>query len=191
MIFRFRAVKNISLLTVLMLLAFTFQARSVSRDTVSNNASPAKYEWRAVWISTVNNIDWPSRPGLSSEQQKQELTSYLDLFKSLNFNAVILQIRPTADAFYRSEYEPWSIYLTGDQKQPPVPFYDPLQFAVEQAHKRGLELHAWLNPYRITQDTANLKDAAPDHLYRRRPELFIKHEKNVISTPPIRNPGTL
>lgn len=181
--FRLSAVKNISLLTVLMLSVFTFQARAISKDTVSRNTLPEKYEWRAVWISTVNNIDWPSQPGLGSEQQKQELIEYLDLFKSLHFNAVVLQIRPTADAFYRSEYEPWSVYLTGDQKQPPVPFYDPLQFAVEQAHKRGLELHAWLNPYRITQDTSNLKDVSPEHLYRTRPELFVKHGKKCYFDP--------
>ena len=81
----------------------------------------------------------------------------------------MLQIRPTADAFYRSEYEPWSIYLTGNQEKAPNPVYDPLQFAIEQAHKRGMELHGWLNPYRITQDTAQIKDLAADHIYKSNP----------------------
>lgn len=169
-----------SIISVLLYLGF--QAEASGQETQSATKQP-KHEWRAVWISTVNNIDWPSQPGLDSETQKKELIEYLDLFKSLNFNAVVLQIRPTADAFYRSEYEPWSIYLTGNQTQPPAPFYDPLQFAVEQAHKRGLELHAWLNPYRITQDTANLKDLAPDHLYKSRPELFVKHGKKCYFDP--------
>lgn len=183
MIFIFSTVKKISLLIAFTLLISVFQAKATTSDTTARNNYPPKYEWRGVWISTVNNMDWPSKPGLSSEEQKKELLEYLDLFKSLNFNAIILQIRPTADAFYMSEYEPWSIYLTGDQTKPPVPFYDPLKFAVDEAHKRGLELHAWLNPYRITQDTANLKDLAPDHIYKTSPELFIKHGKKCYFNP--------
>ncbi len=134
-----------------------------------------KYEWRAAWISTVSNIDWPSKPGLDSESQKKELIEYLDLFDSLNFNAVVLQIRPTADAFYNSEYEPWSLFLTGDQELAPTPYYDPLKFAIEQAHKRGIELHAWLNPYRIVSDTSQLKELAKNHIYNLHPEYFVKH----------------
>jgi uncharacterized lipoprotein YddW (UPF0748 family) len=142
-----------------------------------------KHEWRAVWIATVNNIDWPSKPGLSSAQQQKELIEYLDLFKKLNINAVILQIRPTADAFYKSELEPWSIYLTGDQSKAPDPFYDPLEFAIKEAHKRGMELHAWLNPYRVSQDTANLKDMAAGHIARKHPEMFVKHTKRYYFDP--------
>lgn len=142
-----------------------------------------KHEWRAVWIATVNNIDWPSKPGLDSETQKKELIEYLDLFKEFNFNAVILQVRPTADALYVSENEPWSIYLTGDQNLTPDPLYDPLQFAIEQAHKRGMELHAWLNPYRVCQDTADIRLMNPDHLYFKRPELFVRHGKKLYFDP--------
>lgn len=142
-----------------------------------------KHEWRAVWIATVNNIDWPSKPGLSSEQQQKELIEYFDLFKKLNMNAVVLQIRPTADAFYVSKYEPWSIYLTGDQKKGPVPHYDPLEFAIKEAHKRGMELHAWLNPYRVSQDTANIKEMNPNHLYNTRPDLFVRHGKKLYFDP--------
>ncbi len=142
-----------------------------------------KHEWRAVWIATVNNIDWPSAPGLSPREQRRELTEYLDLFKSLNFNAVVLQIRPTADAFYISGNEPWSIYLTGDQSKGPDPLYDPLSFAIAEAHKRGMELHAWLNPYRVTQDTANLRFAAGDHIWRKHPEWFVRHGKKLYFDP--------
>jgi len=152
-------------------------------DILLANEYDGKHEWRAVWIATVNNIDWPSKPGLSSDEQQRELTEYLDLFKSMNFNAVVLQIRPTADAFYESKYEPWSIYLTGDQKVAPSPKYDPLEFAVREAHKRGMELHAWLNPYRVSQDTANLKDMNPGHLYNKRPELFVRHGKKLYFDP--------
>jgi len=142
-----------------------------------------KHEWRAAWIATVNNIDWPSGRGLSAQKQKEELIAYLDLFKKLNYNSVILQIRPTADAYYISKYEPWSIYLTGSQNKAPEPFYDPLAFAIEEAHKRGMELHAWLNPYRVSQDTANIKEMNPDHIYNKRPDLFVRHEKKLYFDP--------
>lgn len=140
-------------------------------------------EWRAVWIATVNNIDWPSKPGLKSEDQKRELIYYLDLFKSLNFNAIVLQVRPTADAFYISNLESWSQYLTGVQGQAPNPLYDPLSFAIEEAHKRGMELHAWLNPYRVSQDTSNLSDLPKEHIARKAPELFVKHTKKYYFDP--------
>ncbi len=161
---------------------FTSQAFSAQKSHWEDN-QPNKYEWRAAWISTVANIDWPSKPGLDSETQKKELIEYLDLFDSLNFNAVVLQIRPTADAFYNSEYEPWSLFLTGDQTKAPVPYYDPLKFAIEQAHKRGIELHAWLNPYRIVHDTTKLKELAPDHIYNRHPEYFVKHTNKCYFDP--------
>ncbi len=152
-------------------------------NTLSSRDYDGKHEWRAVWIATVKNIHVPSKPGLSSQEQQQELTDYLDLFKKMNFNAVVLQIRPTADAFYESKYEPWSIYLTGDQKVAPSPKYDPLEFAIKEAHKRGMELHAWLNPYRVSQDTANLKDMNPGHIYNKRPELFVRHGKKLYFDP--------
>lgn len=142
-----------------------------------------KHEWRAVWIATVDNIDWPSAPGLSSEEQKRELIEYLDLFKRMNFNSIILQVRPTADAFYTLDKEPWSIYLTGNQNTPPNPLYDPLEFAINEAHKRGMELHAWLNPYRVLQDTLDMQFMSPNHLYHKRPDLFVKHGKKLYFDP--------
>jgi len=147
------------------------------------NAQQSKREWRAVWIATVNNIDWPSKPGLTTDQQKKELIDYLDLFKSLNFNAIVLQVRPTADAFYKSKLEPWSIYLTGNQNTAPNPEYDPLAFAIEESHKRGIELHAWLNPYRVLQDTADIKLMSPNHIYFKKPQLFVRHGKKLYFDP--------
>ncbi|WP_237067140.1 glycoside hydrolase family 10 protein [Microbulbifer guangxiensis] len=105
-------------------------------------------EFRAAWVATVANIDWPSKPGLPVEQQQQEAIALLDKVAAANMNAVIFQVRPQADALYRSELEPWSYYLSGEQGKAPEPFYDPLAFWIEQAHQRGLELHAWVNPYR-------------------------------------------
>ena len=169
---------NKTTFVLLMVLAGIFHS-----NNLLSKEYDSKHEWRAVWIATVNNIDWPSKPGLSSREQQQELTDYLDLFKKMNFNAVVLQIRPTADAFYESKYEPWSIYLTGDQKIAPAPKYDPFEFAINEAHKRGMELHAWLNPYRVSQDTANLKDMNPGHLYNKRPDLFVRHGKKLYFDP--------
>ncbi|MDR1123105.1 MAG: family 10 glycosylhydrolase [Elusimicrobiota bacterium] len=102
---------------------------------------------RGAWVATVGNIDWPSAPGLGAEQQQKELTEMFDNLKKAGFNAVFLQVRPAADTFWPSELEPWSVYLTGTQGANPG--YDPLAFAVEQAHKRGLQLHAWVNPFRV------------------------------------------
>lgn len=109
---------------------------------------PAEREFRAAWVATVANINWPSRPGLPVDSQKLEALALLDFLKAKNFNAVVFQVRPQADALYQSSLEPWSYFLTGTQGKAPEPFYDPLQFWVEAAHDRGLELHVWLNPYR-------------------------------------------
>ena len=111
-------------------------------------------EFRAAWVASVANIDWPSRPGLSAWDQQAELVAILNRCVALNFNAVILQVRPAADALYDSPFEPWSAYLTGAEGRAPEPFYDPLTFAVDEAHKRGLELHAWFNPYRARHASA-------------------------------------
>lgn len=105
-------------------------------------------EFRAAWVATVVNIDWPSEPGLSTEQQKAEALAILDTAAALNLNALVFQVRPHCDAMYESKLEPWSYYLTGTQGKAPEPFYDPLEFWVEEAHNRGIELHAWFNPYR-------------------------------------------
>lgn len=108
----------------------------------------AAAEFRAAWVATVANINWPSKPGLSTAEQQQEAIRLLDFLQQKNFNAVIFQVRPHADALYKSSLEPWSYYLTGEQGKAPEPYYDPLQFWIDAAHDRGLELHVWLNPYR-------------------------------------------
>lgn len=105
-------------------------------------------EFRAAWIATVDNIDWPDKKTTDPEAQKAQYIRLLDMHVKNGLNAVIVQIRPAADAFYPSQYEPWSEWLTGLQGRPPVPYYDPLQFMIAAAHERRLEFHAWLNPYR-------------------------------------------
>jgi len=113
---------------------------------VASDPPPVRREFRAAWIATVANIDWPSRPGLPADVQRGELVRLLDRAVATGLNAVILQIRPCADALYPSPLEPWSPYLTGAMGRPPEPVYDPLAFAITEAHGRGLELHVWFNP---------------------------------------------
>lgn len=119
-----------------------------TEETFRTTLPEIKREFRGAWIASVANINWPSRNNLTVEQQKAEAISMLDMLKDNNFNAAIFQIRPSADALYTSNIEPWSYFLTGETGTAPYPNYDPLQFWIEEAHKRGLELHVWLNPYR-------------------------------------------
>jgi uncharacterized lipoprotein YddW (UPF0748 family) len=116
---------------------------------------------QGVWLTTVANTDWPSRPGLSAAEQHRELTQWLDLAARLRLKAVFLQVRPAADAFWPSRYAPWSRYLTGRQGQNPG--WDPLGTAVREAHARGLQLHAWCNPYRVLKGSTDPSGLAPSH----------------------------
>ena len=141
-----------------------------------------KHDLRAMWIATVVNVDWPSEPGLQIAEQQRELIDYLDLAVARNFNAVILQVRPTADAFWPSPHEPWSAYLTGTQGGDPG--YDPLAFAVEEAHRRNLAIHAWFNPYRVSM-SASLKELAPEHPARKHPEWIVRHQGRAYYDPGI------
>ncbi|HRT55883.1 MAG TPA: family 10 glycosylhydrolase [Candidatus Paceibacterota bacterium] len=127
-------------------------------------------EYRAAWVATVGNIDWPSSNRLSVAAQKAELTAILDRAAKLKLNAVIFQVRPGCDALYASTIEPWSEYLTGEMGKAPEPFYDPLAFAIDEAHKRGLELHAWFNPYRARHASAQ-SPVSPNHVSKTRPSL--------------------
>ncbi len=111
-------------------------------------------EFRAVWVATVDNIDWPSKRDLSTDAARMELVALLDKAASLHMNAVILQVRPMADALYDSKLEPWSEFLTGAQGAAPKPSWDPLRFAVAESHRRGMELHAWFNPFRAWHPAA-------------------------------------
>ncbi len=124
-------------------------------------------ELRGAWIATVANIDFPSRPGLSAAAQQEELTAILDVLAGLGFNAVFFQVRPEGDALYRSELEPWSRFLTGVQGRDPG--YDPLEFLVQEAHARNLEVHAWFNPYRAK--SARKQSANAPHVSVRRPHV--------------------
>ncbi len=135
----------------------------------------SKYEFRGVWIATVIQIDWPPKnAGTDVAKQKADFIRQLDMQKKLGMNAIIVQVRPAADAFYPSPYEPWSEWLNGVQGQPPMPYYDPLQFMIGETHKRGMELHAWINPYRAVFDI-NKSSIAPNHITRIHPEWFVNY----------------
>ena len=139
-------------------------------------------EFRGVWIASVDNIDWPSRPGLAPDVAKRELIALLDHARRSGLNAVILQVRPAGDALYSSDLEPWSEYLTGRQGVPPKPWWDPLKFAVDEAHRRGLELHAWFNPYRARHSSSNGK-VSRSHIATRRPGLVKSYGKQAWMDP--------
>jgi uncharacterized lipoprotein YddW (UPF0748 family)/predicted transcriptional regulator len=143
-----------------------------------------KYEFRAVWVASVENIDWPSKKGLPVDSQKVEFDRLLDMHQRNGLNAVVVQVRPAADAFYPSPYEPWSEWLTGIQGQAPSPYYDPLEFMIEETHKRGMEFHAWCNPYRAVH-TIGKSSIAPDHITRQHPGWFVRFEKTIYFDPGI------
>ena len=132
-----------------------------------------KREFRAVWVATVNNIDWPSRPGLSTDEQKKEVIAILDMHAKNRMNAIIFQVRPASDAFYPSELEPWTRYLSGTPGKAPDPFYDPLAFWIEECHKRNMEFHAWLNPFRVSQNAT--EPLAANHIAFQHPEWIVNY----------------
>ncbi|MGW1805941.1 glycoside hydrolase family 10 protein [Streptomyces sp. NPDC002078] len=140
----------------------------------------AAAEMRGVWLATVSNRDWPSRPGLPAHAQRKELIAHLDRAARDRLNTVIFQVRPTADALWPSPYEPWSEYLTGTQGRSPG--WDPLGTAVREAHARGLELHAWFNPYRIANHTDPGRLAA-SHPARTHPDWAVPYGGRLYYNP--------
>jgi uncharacterized lipoprotein YddW (UPF0748 family) len=143
-------------------------------------------EMRGVWIATVANIDWPSRSGLSSEKQQQEFAAILDFHKSQGINAVFVQVRPAADAFYSSTREPWSRWLNGLGRAP-QPYYDPLTFMVHEAHLRGMSFHAWLNPYRALTNVTDTTKIPAASIARRHPDWFVKYGNTLYFNPGIQS----
>jgi len=135
---------------------------------------------RGVWLATVSNRDWPSKPGLTAAQQRAELIAHLDRAAADRLNAVMFQVRPTADALWPSPYEPWSQYLTGTQGGNPG--WDPLGTAVAEAHRRGLQLHAWFNPYRIANHGDPTRLVA-SHPARRHPEWVVTYGGKLYYNP--------
>ena len=157
----------------LLRLVLTALLLTLTAATWARTANP-KHEMRAAWIASVENIDWPSTKGLTPEQQRQEFIKMIDQLKDVGINAVIVQVRPCADALYSSSIEPWSMYLTGKQGLAPNPYYDPLKFMIDECHKRCIEFHAWFNPYRTIKDTT-YKDIDSTHIIKQHPEWLVTY----------------
>src|SRR5262245_8146422 len=150
-------------------------------EATAQAPAPIAREFRGVWVATVGNIDWPSKPTIGTWESQRELLAILDRAVELKLNAIVFQVRPSADAMYSSPYEPWSQFLTGRQGRAPEPPWDPLAFAVEQAHKRGLELHAWFNPYRAAYNRDTVK--ARTHVSRANPSLVRSYDQYLWMDP--------
>ncbi len=150
-------------------------------DQNAHRNAPAE-EFRGVWIATVDNIDWPSKRGLSTADQRQELRSILHSAAALHLNAVLFQVRPAADTFYPSKLEPWSEYLSGVQGVGPNPRWDPLDFAIRESHALGLELHAWINPFRARHASAK-GPLAPNHAANSMPDAVRAYGKQLWLDP--------
>lgn len=167
-------INRLGLITIAAIV-FLFQSCSSSKSattTTNNSSTPhAMREFRGAWIATVANINWPSAPGLSTADQQKEAIALLDFLQQHHFNAAILQVRPQCDALYKSDLEPWSYFLTGEQGKAPDPYYDPLEFWIQESHKRGIELHVWLNPYRAHHKDG--KAISDQSIVKKRPELAV------------------
>ena len=151
-------------------------APPVQQPITGEQPPAAPREFRAAWVSTVANIDWPSRSNLPPARQQAEAIAILERAKALHLNAIVLQVRPSADAIYPSKLEPWSEFLTGQQGKAPEPAWDPLAFWITQAHARGLELHAWFNPYRARHSAARTPNAR-EHIANTRPQVVRQYGK--------------
>ncbi|WP_020530669.1 family 10 glycosylhydrolase [Flexithrix dorotheae] len=150
---------------------FLFCLFSTANGFAQNQSK--KREFRGVWVASVANIDWPSAKNLSSETQQKEFIEILDNLTASKMNAIVVQIRPAADAFFPSKLEPWSYWLTGAQGKAPDPYYDPLKFMIEECHKRNLEFHAWINPFRVATP-AHYK-FAENHISQKKPEWIVEY----------------
>lgn len=149
---------------------------------VGQSALP-KYEFRGAWMATVINLDWPTSQNYTTAQQQAQMREWLDKLKAAGINAVLFQVRDESDALFDSPYEPWSVFLSGVQGQAPDPYYDPLAFAIEEAHKRGMELHAWFNPYRVWVSSRNYP-RDPSSVYLAKPEWLLTVDNAVTILDP-------
>ena len=167
-------VKKITNIAFSGLLSLFFLEGCNAQSTEYENLIPPKREFRAVWIATVDNIDWPSSKKLEPDEQRQEFSSLLDFHKKVGMNAVFVQVRAAGDAFYAKSSEPWSEWLTGRQGQVPSPMWDPLDFMIKESHKRGLEFHAWLNMNRLVHKSST--SVSSQNISRIHPEWILSYD---------------
>ncbi|MEM7374022.1 MAG: family 10 glycosylhydrolase [Bacteroidota bacterium] len=150
----------------------------------STDTPPPKREFRAVWVATFHNIDWPSKKGLDPETQRKEFLQLVDVQQANGMNALVVQVRPAGDAFYKSELTPWSEYLTGTQGKKPEPYYDPLKYMVNLSHSRNLEFHAWFNPFRAVSHE-KFSSVSDKNISKQHPEWIMKNGKQLYLNPGI------
>lgn len=172
-------VKSQKALLMAILAVFVFPYALLAQGT-----NIPKRELRGVWVATMANIDWPSSVGMSVAQQKAELLRILDAHQRAGINAVFFQVRPSADAFYSKSDEPWSRFLNGKPGAAPSPAYDPLELIIQETHNRGMELHAWFNPYRATTTLSDVHVTA-NHVTKRHPEWFFTYGAKKLFNPGI------
>ncbi|MBF9220222.1 family 10 glycosylhydrolase [Hymenobacter sp. BT662] len=177
---RFLAAGRFFLLLTLLSWAAPAQAQPTADTLLA--IPPPKRELRGMWVATVENIDWPNQRGESPDQYRREYRRLLDAGQRAGLNAVFVQIRPASDAFYKSDLEPWSKWLTGTQGKAPADGQDPLPFLIIEAHRRGMEFHAWFNPYRATMDSVTRR-LAPTHPFRQHPEWFLRYGGQLLYNP--------
>ena len=161
-----------------------FTGLSFAQNGADYSPPAPKREFRGVWVATIKNLDYPAKPTTWPTAQKEEWKNLLKQYKSLGLNAVIFQVRPAGDAFYPSEYAPWSEYLTGKQGLPPKPEYDVLEYLINETHQNGMEFHAWFNPYRATMglDTSNL---SPSHVFHQHRNWVVQYGQRYYLDPGI------
>ncbi len=165
----------------LLLVLSPFASSTYGQNSTKGSNRPL----HGVWVSTVSNIDFPSKPGLSASEMRAETDALLDRFVELRLNAVFLQVRPMGDAYYPSEIYPWSSFLSGEQGKAPDESFDALGYWVKSAHERGIQLHAWVNPYRVTVGGKELNDLAENNPARQHPDWTFKHGERYYLNPGI------
>lgn len=159
-------------------LIFSIFLVAVTATNIYSQTCEPKREFRGAWVHTVGNQKYRE---MTADRMKQHFTELLDEFEKAKINAVIFQVRPQADAFYANSIEPWSRFITGRQGAAPEPVWDPLQFMTDECHKRGMELHAWFNPYRVTSNDREV--LCDEHLYYKKPYLFVKYGRQIYFDP--------
>ncbi|WP_303822325.1 glycoside hydrolase family 10 protein [Apibacter mensalis] len=162
-------------------LSLTLIFAGTNEPVEEENEEKNNKEFRAVWVATFLNIDWPSKPGLPAEQQKEEFITLLENVKKWKMNAIIVQVKPASDALYPSKLSPWSGYLSGTQGVDPG--YDPLEFMVKEAHKRDIEIHAWFNPFRLSAANANWSSLATDNIAFKHPNWVVRYANQLYLNP--------
>lgn len=167
-------------LLLLIVIPGIFAARGLRGDVVPQPPAPLR-EFRGAWVATVRGVDFPSEPGAPVSRQQAELRSIIDKAGALRLNALLFQVRPMGDAFYKSEIEPWSPWLTGRMGRAPEPHWDPLDFAIREAHARGIELHAWFNPFRALAGTRFA--AGGRHVSLEHPEWVVRYGDDLWMDP--------